>query len=188
MYDLYTKGYILNPSPDTIKRWKLKKGFGDGGGWYYPDWNNNRITEPYGGMMQFVWSRLMGVTSSKIQVGYNLAEYHMIARNIPNAHFGGGYLYLNDASLKDTLKAIKTINNLPDVHTTAIGFDIESGHTKQFTETAKSLGYDSVVYTKDSIKGRQTIFSIEISPENVSLTYSMVRDLKNEVNSRYKLK
>lgn len=189
LWHYHRSGHIVNPTSSVIKDWDLvlnstKTNFGEDLSLYRPNLIDRRLTDPFGGMVSFLYSRILGDTNIKIYVGMDLIVRYHIAKNI-GSHFSGSYLERDASDLTQANQILNIIVSLLTRSGTALAFKIESEHINVFKIAAFNMGYEGVAYTIDSVNGRSTMFSIEIEPNKYYLNNSYITKLKQYALSIY---
>lgn len=177
IYEYYRLGYMVDPSKELIKNWRLmrvKDSF------YYPDWYDERIYRNYGGMTQFLWTRELGSNELKIFVGDKYIHFHRIAKVYPESHFADEYLYAKVKNVKDSIDIINLVNSIPRDQGVAYRFIIQKEDISSYIQANKNLNYDFVTYTIDSINGISTVLSIEFNVDEAMLISGHIQKLRTE--------
>lgn len=164
----YKRGYYFNPSPGIIKSWNLKLKLDSKtkrGSFYSPNWIDHRITSPYGGIWNFIHSRMLGNKTLKLKVGKNLVKYHRISKIIPKAYFSNHNLIVEASNLKETNQIIFDIYNTSDeVGKVCVFRVISEKFIPEYVKIANSMNLkDITFYHKEDAFGYELFFSCELS-------------------------
>ena len=177
IYEYYRLGYIVDPSKNLIKNWRLIKIIDS---FYSPDWYDARIYRNYGGMTPFFWTRELGDDEIKIYVGDKYVHLHRIAKIYPNSHFSNDYLHAKAKDINQSLEIINLVNSIPRDQGVAYRFIIQKEDMAAYVQANKNLKYDFVIYTIDSGNGISTVLSIEFNLDESPLIPTHIQKLRTE--------
>ena len=164
----YKRGYYFNPPLEIIKKWNLKIKHDSKtkkGSFYSPNWIDRRITNPYGGVWNFIHSRVIGDTRIKLRVGGNLVKYHRISKIIPKALFCNYNLVVNIEDLKEANQIIFDVKNInDDIGKVCVFRVISEKYIKDYIRITNSMNLkDTTFYYKDDAFGYELFFSCELN-------------------------
>lgn len=113
LLEMYHKGYIVDPDNTTIKNWKLINESSDTR-LYYPAWTDARISDNYEGIVNFLYTRMMGDTSMKYHIGLNDVTRHFVADALLKAgydsFFVDEHVIFRSLNIDDTIKILSIID------------------------------------------------------------------------------
>ncbi len=184
MLKWYLAGRIVIVSESTrgVREWKLRKVEGD---LYKPMWRDGRITKSYGGMYNFILSRILNETDIKLYVGNNLVDYHLIAKGVKtlgiDTYFGNHHIHLSVSDLKQAQNITDLVDDVDSfgVRKKVAIFKISKPHVSTYVTTLHNLDLkDFTFYYKVDLLGYSYYLSVLLAPDvNEQIIINEIKNL-----------